>query len=802
MAYSRLYQNFLKQKRSADCTVKKNPPNFIQGWYSSRNQGKRLQHIREGTIMVVPVVLYYNGTWMDEYEYKNFQVTGILLPETNTLSDMQYLIQRTLNKLDRSSFTMKFQMQSKIPAIVITNESTFKFYMEICKNNYDHGRYPLIVEESEPLLLTSYRPDCYEMQSTLHTTSSVSLMNPSSQVIPIYTDGLHSTLQYAEKVANFIIANDKPLHTQTICDVQENNIIWSANDVDVKKHQIYANKEVLLNATRLHAMRHHRQHKVQRSSGRDYVIVCVEHLKCPWKLRASKIGKTSMFKVREIYDVHTCSSDILMGNHRQATSELVSECVKGKLTCLKKIYTPSDIVEDMKDKYNVLISYQKAWRSKERALVKVRGNPHDYSKITSWLHMAEITNPGTLTDILLDAKGRFRYLFFALGPSIEAWKYCFPIIVVDGTFINSAYMGTLLAASTQDANRSIIPIAFAVVDSENEDSWTWFFKNLRKAIGVRPKQCIVSDRHHAIVKGLEAVFPDVMHGACTYHVLKNIKKRFKKGGVELKNAYNGACRAYTIDEFNKNMADLDAIDIRIRPFLETEVMLNKCTRLHGETSRYSTMTSNIAESLNNAIKVIRDLPIITMIECLRCLVQQWYFANKEAAISTFTTLATNAEKRLAFNINESKKLKVVSSNLVIFIVYDVNKEYIVDISKKTCTCEEFQYQEMPCKHAAAALRKRNFSCYDYCSTLYTKSTLIATYCSSIMPLGDQDNWIVPEHIKSIVVLPPQSKRPPGRPKVGRYKSSLEGINQVQCGKCKGRGHNRKTCKNPPVLHTK
>ncbi|KAL6532252.1 hypothetical protein OROGR_014222 [Orobanche gracilis] len=223
-----------------------------------------------------------------------------------------------------------------------------------------------------------------------------------------------------------------------------------------------------------------------------------------------------------------------------------------------------------------------------------------------------------------------------------------PIIVVDGTFINSAYMGTLLAASTQDANRSIIPIAFAVVDSENEDSWTWFFKNLRKAIGVRPKQCIVSDRHHAIVKGLEAVFPDVMHGACTYHVLKNIKKRFKKGGVELKNAYNGACRAYTIDEFNKNMADLDAIDIRIRPFLETEVMLNKCTRLHGETSRYSTMTSNIAESLNNAIKAIRDLPIITMIECLRCLVQQWYFANKEAAISTFTTLATNAEKRLAF----------------------------------------------------------------------------------------------------------------------------------------------------------
>ncbi|KAL6547214.1 hypothetical protein OROMI_022935 [Orobanche minor] len=575
--------------------------------------------IYKNRIMVVPVVLYYNGTWMDEYDYKNFQVTGILLPETNTLADLQYLIQSTLNKLDRSSLTMKFQMQSKIPPIVITNESTFKFYMEICKNNSDHGRYPLIIEDSEPLLLTYNRPNCYEMQTASHTTSSVSSMNQCSHEIPIYTDGIVSRLQYAARVADIIIANDKAMHTQTICDVQENNIIWNADDIDVKKHQIYANKEVLINATRLHAMRQHRQHKVQRSSGRDYVIVCLENLK--------------------------------------STSELVSECVKGKLTSLNKIYTPSDIVDDMKDKYNVLISYQKAWRSKERALVKVRGNPHDYSTITSWLHMAEITNPGTLTDILLDVKGHFKYLFFALGPSIEAWKYCFPIIVVDGTFINSAYMGTLLAASTQDANRSIIPIAFAVVDSENEDSWTWFFKNLRKAVGVRPKQCIVSDRHHAIVKGLEVVFPDVMHGACTYHVLKNIKKRFKKGGVELKNAYNGACRAYTVDDFNKHMADLDAIDVRIRPFLENEVMLNKCTRLHGETSRYSTMTSNIAESLNNAIKGIRDLSIITMIECLRCLVQRWYFSNKEVALSTFTTLATNAERRLAFNINESKKIK-------------------------------------------------------------------------------------------------------------------------------------------------
>lgn len=258
----------------------------------------------------------------------------------------------------------------------------------------------------------------------------------------------------------------------------------------------------------------------------------------------------------------------------------------------------------------------------------------------------------------LDTNGSFKYLYFALGPSIVAWDNCFPIIVIDGTFLCSTYMGTLLTACAQDANRSIVPLAFAVVDSENEDSWTWFFSNLRKSFTVRTGQCIVSDRHHAIAKGLDTIFPDVMHGACTYHVLKNIKKRFKKGGVDVKNAYNGVCRAYNLQEFDKHMADLDSIDKRIRPFLENEVTLSKCTRLHGPTSRYATMTSNIAESLNSAIKSIRELPTSTMIECLRCLTQQWYFANKQVALSTFTTLSTYAEKKLATIINDSKKLKV------------------------------------------------------------------------------------------------------------------------------------------------
>ena len=63
----------------------------------------------------------------------------------------------------------------------------------------------------------------------------------------------------------------------------------------------------------------------------------------------------------------------------------------------------------------------------------------------------------------------------AFGASIERWKYYRPIISVDETFLKCKFGGILLIASSQDGNNQIFPLAFAIVDSENDVSWTWFF---------------------------------------------------------------------------------------------------------------------------------------------------------------------------------------------------------------------------------------------------------------------------------------------------------------------------------------
>ena len=75
------------------------------------------------------------------------------------------------------------------------------------------------------------------------------------------------------------------------------------------------------------------------------------------------------------------------------------------------------------------------------------------------------------------------------------------------------------------------------------------------------------------------------------------------------------------------------------------------------------MTSNIAESLNYAIKNVRQLPITTLLEYLRGLMQEWTSTNKNIALSTFTKLGKKPEEILNQNYMKSLKLKVSSKTL-------------------------------------------------------------------------------------------------------------------------------------------
>ncbi|TXG54834.1 hypothetical protein EZV62_020090 [Acer yangbiense] len=158
-----------------------------------------------------------------------------------------------------------------------------------------------------------------------------------------------------------------------------------------------------------------------------------------------------------------------------------------------------------------------------------------------------------------------------------------------------------------------------------------------------------------------------------------------------------------------------------------------------------------------------------------------------------SALTTKADVNIGVKDEKARYLRVYPITYYSFLVKDGDLDGIVDLTSKTCTCREFDIDEIPCAHALACIRVRRFSYVDYCSPYYSSAFLATAYSGEIHPVGHPPEWLVPEDIASIVVLPPVGRRLPGRPKKNRTPSFGEEVSQMTCTTCHRNGHNSHTC---------
>ncbi|XP_062103374.1 uncharacterized protein LOC133814429 [Humulus lupulus] len=602
----------------------------------------------------------------------------------------------------------------------------------------------------------------------------------------------------AEEVADFIIEDN----TKRKKKLEEIQIVISDYKVNkIEQGQIYKDKNTIKSTLSYYAMLHNFQFKTKRSEPREYLVTCADGT-CSWFVKASKYRNQDLFKVRKCIPNHTCSVEIVMEDHRQAKSIIIGELIKNKYKSIKRNYTLNDIMNDMNDDFGVTMGYTKAWRSREKALLLVRGNHGDsYQKLPMYLYMLKQANPRTITHLLTGNEDRFKYLYIAFSNSIKGWRYLRPIIVVDRTFLKNAHGATLFSASTLDSNNNIFVLAFGIADLENYNSWLWFFSKLRDTYGepevTFTRLAIVSDRHKSIDNAVHIVYPNAFHGACMYHLLNNLKSKYGNHGEELQMNFIVAAKAYTKTECEHYMRGLDRLVRRIRPYLE-KAKYETWERSHSPTKRYTMMTSNIAELLNTALKVARNLPIDILLECLRSLVQKWVWNNSNNANGTFTKVSTTIKNYLRHDIVSKMKYEVLPFNTIKYQVRDEKgTNFTVNIHNRTCTCNRFQEDEMPCGHAVVVIAKRNMGVYDYCAQFYKTETLKVLYEENVHHLPHKDKWNLPQHL-DIVVLHPKVTIPAGRPRKKRIKPRGEPKVIITYGKCGQPGYNRKTYRNPPI----
>nr|XP_016465010.1 PREDICTED: uncharacterized protein LOC107787909 [Nicotiana tabacum] len=306
---------------------------------------------------------------------------------------------------------------------------------------------------------------------------------------------------------------------------------------------------------------------------------------------------------------------------------------------------------------------------------------------------------------------------------------------------------------------------------------------------------IVSYRHDAIWKATSIVYPEVPHCACMFHLWNSNKTNFRKSQKQIKEVYFALARAYTVEEFNRHMAELEAIDSRVKIYL-MDIGYDKWSRAHSKANRTMTMTSNIAESVNAANKHARDLPVVNLLDFMTTLIQKWNYTNRKDAVESFMKIGAKYEKILADNTILSQTMTVLPSTEFLHLVIDGQTRNVVRLHERNCTCGRFQLDDIPCPHAMAVIQKFHMDSYKYCSDYYSIDYLLKTYEISVNSLPDEITWQIPEHVSSQVVLPPKGKIKQERPKKKRGIVGWEG-NTVTCALYGRKGHNRRTCRNIP-----
>ncbi|CAL2269090.1 unnamed protein product [Prunus armeniaca] len=229
-------------------------------------------------------------------------------------------------------------------------------------------------------------------------------------------------------------------------------------------------KKALLTELQLTAIRGHFEFKVQFSCTKRLLVVCCQ-CPCPWRVRASRFREYSFMIVR-CTTVHECDLRFISDNHRQATAALVATSCKRKLKDSRTIYTPSDIMRDVKHNFGLRIHYSKAWKARELALLSIRGSAEEaYYILPAYCYELERMNPGTKTHIQTDENNHFVYLFMAVGACIRGFCSSMrPVIAVDATHLKSKYKGVMFVANAFDGNRNIYPLAFGIGDLETDAS--------------------------------------------------------------------------------------------------------------------------------------------------------------------------------------------------------------------------------------------------------------------------------------------------------------------------------------------
>uniref|UniRef100_K3ZDK6 SWIM-type domain-containing protein n=1 Tax=Setaria italica TaxID=4555 RepID=K3ZDK6_SETIT len=416
-----------------------------------------------------------------------------------------------------------------------------------------------------------------------------------------------------------------------------------------------------------------RPYKVLHSyAERRYIVVC-EKESCPWRVCAKKQKVTGKWNITKVVGPHNCADHELRMKHPQLTSTLIA-----KRTIIRT-------VEELYGGY--VISYGKALRAKQRAWKMIYGDweagyeqlPVLFNAIkvvNSCMHYEYIPKPNEWKDM----RQIFFRSFWCFPQCVKAFRHCRPIFSID--------------AISCDVNNNLVPLVFALVERENNDSWGWFLRLVwLHVVGPGREVGIISDTHQGILNAMREQiegYAPLHHHWCTRHLAENL---LRKDGVK--------------DNF--------------------ELFQDAARQLEDRAYdvggwRYEFQCSNMVESFNKLLLGIRAMPV-NAIEHLDKAKER--AATHEVICFDLGTGNYQVEQRGGTTSDG----KVRESRMHVVVLRDF-----------TCTCGKPRQYHFLCSHLVVAAMHRNFDIESMIPHEFSADTLVHTWSPRFVPFRDPREW--------------------------------------------------------------
>ncbi|RYR12819.1 hypothetical protein Ahy_B04g070154 isoform E [Arachis hypogaea] len=276
-------------------------------------------------------------------------------------------------------------------------------------------------------------------------------------------------------------------------------------------------------------------------------------------------------------------------------------------------------------------TYRRVWMAKQKAVAVIYDDWDElYNELPRWVLGVQLTMPGSVAVLqtcpvrvggqLDESQAYFHRLFWTFPPCIEAFRHCKPLVSIDGTHLYGKYGGTLLVAIAQDGNSNILPVAFALVEGENAESWSFFLSHLRQHVTPQPGLLVISDRHNGIKAALESpdggwLPPAAYRAFCIRHIAANFALTFK--GKDARRLLVNAAYAKTKVEFDYWFNILRSENPAMCDWAN-RIEYSLWTQYSDEGCRFGHMTTNISECVNSILKGVRNLPVCLLVKATYC----------------------------------------------------------------------------------------------------------------------------------------------------------------------------------------